>query len=327
MLNACETTFIVVYRAGQSKGFGAWLRSCINVCAFCIIYECKFTVAFQHNINDLMFHNKNLFIPNNVIITKDWNDLLGLKNMNVSGNGNKTFYISHMGEGFDPDAAMHYNALCHNIAKFENIGSNLFLIQKLVKQETLNFKSFVYTSFYKIVADSNINASNCHVIHLRFGDLTMIHKCKPCVYTIESVTNVIEGMFGEQLNNVKSNNIDYVLICDTIDIKRQLCNQYNFKSFNINPVHTMKEHGQAPHEMLDSILEFILLTRAKHITCINAVNYTSNFSIVASELFNIPTTIVKIRTEPVDICEHCLATYKTDTYIPNMHEFVVCPRP
>lgn len=298
-----QKSVTLVYNKYQAKGIGAWLRVAMNICAFCLKYNCNFHVVFKHPINNFILDSTPQTSIKELFRTRTWSDILSLleKNENV--------YISHDDERF-PQCS-------------EDV---LKKVRLITRQNAFNVRSSVYFEFSQYLKQSNIRLEGLHVIHLRFGDLTLVHGLKPCKYTLDEVYRIFESTNVKQV--IDQQNV--VLLCDSVEVKMALRSKYHrLHVFTTSPVHTMKEHGQNEADLMKTFFEFLLISNATKIIAMSAANYRSNFAYVCYDLFAVPIKDILVtpqRPHPNEVCAHCSMLYDegSRSKIPNIHEYNVC---
>jgi hypothetical protein len=88
-------------------------------------------------------------------------------------------------------------------------------------------------------------------------------------------------------NNIIPNNKNNVLVMsNSFKTKNLICNKYDFKQFEINPVHTISNEATL-EDLKNTLIEFFLISKSKKIYQFSHYHHNSGFSTRISEIYDI----------------------------------------
>lgn len=304
-----------VYQYPCHKGFGSFLRSCLSLCEYCIRRKYQFNVVFNHPIENILIHavhedNSPLMIPT-------WTELDAL----IESIPEQSSFNVLLGAEDLSLEVLTDNSL-NGIAVKKHI-------KNMVIQKALNFKSSIHSLFLKKLHAIQLKIRNYTILHVRFGDITLIHRMQPCIITLKNLHKRLDALMLDPSQTL--------LICDTYAITKDLQLKYNLKTFDSRAIHTGKIHPEKipldEPAFLDTFIEFMALCYSKKIIAINGVHYTSNFSHAAARLFDVPYQVFHLKhnyeCQDKPICANCkdildvIETQPANT-LQNLHEFILC---
>ena len=126
------------------------------------------------------------------------------------------------------------------------------------------------------------------VIHVRSGDLLAFNT--QIGETFERDVNALVDSISKVVNDVRrGTDRQLIVMSDSLQLKQILAASLGMLSLNTTPVHTALESSS-----LDTLIDFFVMTKAKHIHQFSVQHWGSGFSNGISWIYDVPLTAYKV---------------------------------
>ena len=266
-LQSCKTN-------PQPPGFGDFLRGSIAIYNYAKKYN--YTLYFDKDIHPIFQHlQKNPYFIND----KSNNDVKELiPPLNYYQINNKLIILFENNECFSLITNAFYTKNGNKLENFGEITSECKKFFQYILQPNLLLKNklfIVFDRFYNIDIESNYK-----VIHLRFNDNIFLNQNNNYL----DLKNDLNYKISNLLN--KSNNTQYVLITNSNKMGNFFKKNHNLLYWSNNKTHlggiVKNDDG-----IIDTLIDFFILSKAKEIIYFTEGNWLSAFSKMASIIFDI----------------------------------------
>jgi hypothetical protein len=158
-------------------------------------------------------------------------------------------------------------------------------------------KEFIKNSFLpsselsKLILNSIPTDKQYEVIHIRSGDLYAFNV--QVGETHNRSTEELLEKIDHKINDIKNSTEHKIIIfSDSHELKNIISNKYNLLTVNTKPTHCALETN---HETIrDTLIDFFIMSRAKHIHQFSVHYWGSGFSTSINWIYDVPITIYKI---------------------------------
>lgn len=132
-----------------------------------------------------------------------------------------------------------------------------------------------------------ISDTNFEVIHIRVGDLLAYNTTVN--YTVQYDRHEMISKLCRYIDRIKENNMNHlILMCDSDAVKDELGRKCNIQTSDAKSVHLNVATDKDDACILDTLVDFFMLTRAKAIHQYSVHGWGSTFSNAAHWIYDVP---------------------------------------
>lgn len=256
----------------KGMGLGDFIRGSVAANQLCVEYSIPFEIDFRH-------HPVGKYLQNKCTITlSDVDKILDLQDIS-----NATL------------RALHHNIKNH--IKLKNlrrdnlhIYTNVWPVFKLPRRIVESVKKYLHPTeeCERAIAAALDSLTDYEVIHVRVGDIlsfgTQIGDTVD--YTMEQLVDSLDIIKNIQESTARP----CIIMSDSAECKSVLAEKYGLKCTSTVPSHMALETDSA----LDTLVDFFILSRARHIHQFSVHHWGSGFSDSVHWLYRVPITKHKL---------------------------------
>ena len=194
---------------------------------------------------------------------------------------------------YDPTPIITY-VVCHE--PYDNFDSNEFVLDSSAQsymKSILNFTPELYEIADDILEQIGLKDQEYVVVHLRMGDQQSAQQ-NANVQQLSKVESYIQQVLIPQWGN------RILVISDSYYTKKYLCNKYDLRGTDIQPVHMgeakrflNRSEAASPTDIGNTLIEFILMSRCKSIFLYSVYGWNSGFSKLCGHIYQIPYVVIE----------------------------------
>lgn len=263
----------------NNSGFGDFLRGCYYMLYFSKMYGFKLNLIINHPING--FLKKNTLIDNNI----DYSKCIRYKYSNFSKQVlvNELFYeldaktIDFLKKHNGNENSFNLNTIVYPIHKISNEDKQI--IQNML-EPSLEMVNYITLNMQRLYLDKNKYIT----IHVRSGDKYLTHQSM-------QMDDEYFNRLCIEIEKVKQENMDsdILLISDNMLLKKILISKYKYlKGILLKIVHFGEGMVQDTQSVMNTLLDFYLLSYSNEIYSFTCYKHGSGFSEWCAETYDIP---------------------------------------
>jgi hypothetical protein len=264
-------------------GFGDFLRGFYFLIQFCKDNKYKFDLIINHPISKYFELKKN--IHENISSKIEF-----FEKNNFDGYVNNYGFINYKSNDLNiyEEFKNYLNKLpvyndtvyvyCINLTN--NIDDNNKKFMKYFIQPSIEMNNYIHEFIEKE------QLTNYNILHIRCGDDFLIRD----INFEESEGQKILNNLLKEFEILKMNNIvQWIIISDNHHVKKILIEKYSFlKTFYHEITHTGENIQHDDIKIKNTLLEFYIMSKAKHIFSFSSYKHGSGFSKWCAETYNVP---------------------------------------
>ena len=267
------------YKNGVAQGFGDYLRGC-----FCLL-QISNMLGLQFDM-DLKNHPMSKFLQENdtdIIYPINYSDVYRYEDLNYipinpkKYNKDSVHFMTGLVKKFNTINASDYYFFCHSLPIFDQFTpqGRRFVMSKIMPNEMM--RRYIDDNMITL----GLKVKQYAVIHIRCGDTFFLKNKHLSEFLVSNVLSIL-------LKSIRSSNT-YLILSDNNQMKHIIKKIFpNVIIHSNNITHLGESTDQTEESIMNTLLDFYLMSQSYQIISFSSYNWGSGFSQWCSVIYNIP---------------------------------------